>query len=210
MSQQAVQIVIIDDDPEMGTRPLFVKLVQKYEKENIIWKENPKEGISYIKEHLTKRTIVILDYHFGIKQTNGLTIFKDLQKESSLLYVILNTAREINDIPNSELKVFINDHLMALVDKTDGYKATLLQVEKAINYLDNRVDCILEEWIVRHERFKRTTPYLKDDKGESYTLREILSEIRRDTPLGKSMSSNIIRTAITLLQNEMNQTNYKK
>jgi len=203
MSEQGVQIVIIDDDPEMGTRPLFVKLVEKYKKKNVVWKENPKEGINYIKEHLAQRTIIILDYHFGINQTNGLTIFKDLLKESSLLYIILNTAREINDIPNSELKAFINDHLMALVDKTDGYKATLRQVEKAINYLDNRVDCVLEEWIIRHEKFKQKTPYLKDEQGKSYNMREILYEIRADTPFGKSMATNIIRTAITLLQNEI-------
>lgn len=83
-----MQIVIIDDDPEMDTRPLFYELEEKYGKENIIWKERPEDGITHIKKTLTKRTIILLDYDFGTKKANGLTLFKDLQKESALLYII--------------------------------------------------------------------------------------------------------------------------
>ncbi len=210
MSQQPVQIIIIDDDPEMETRPLFIKLIGKYGNKNVIWKENPKDGIKFVKKHLNRRTIIILDYHFGTKRENGLSLFKELTKQSSLLYIILNTAKVLDEIPNTELKIFINDHLMALVDKTDGYPKTLEQVDKAINYLDNRVDCVLEEWIIRHEKFTKETPYLQDERGKSYSLKDILSEIRKDTPFGRSMSSNIIRTAITMLQRDIEKKDNKK
>ncbi len=210
MSQLPVQIIIIDDDLEMESRPLYVKLSEKYGKEHITWKDNPETGISYVKKHLTQRTIIILDYHFGTKGATGLSLFRKLQKESSLLYIILNTAKVVDEIPNSELKIFINDHLMALVDKTDGYNATIDQVEKAINYLDNRVDCILEAWIIRHEKFKKEKPFIKIDNDKSLSMQEVLHEIRKDTPLGKKMTSNIISIAITLLQKDINKIDKKK
>jgi hypothetical protein len=205
MNEKRIQIIIIDDDPEMASRPLYEELVDKYSKENIVWIENPDEGLSYVKEHLTQKTIIILDYDFGSKRANGLALFQDLQKESALLYIILNTAKIIDDIPHSELKSFINNHIMALVDKTDGYKETLNQVEYAIGHLNNRVDCILEEWILRHERFKREAPYLKDADGKVHNLNDILSEIRKDTAFGRKMSSNIISTAISMLQSDIDK-----
>jgi DNA-binding NtrC family response regulator len=199
------QIVIIDDDPEMESRPLYEELVEKYGKENIIWKENADDGLSFIKQNLDKKIIIILDYDFGSKRDNGLKLFQKIQDESILLYIILNTAKSIIDIPNNELKAFINNHLMALVDKTDGYEKTLSEIEKAINYLNNRVDCILEEWILRHEFFTREKPYIKDENGNNVSLNDVLREIRKNTDFGRKMSSNIISTAISLLQKDINK-----
>ena len=203
------QIVIIDDDPEMESRPLYEELVEKYGKESIIWKENSDDGLSFIKKNLDKRTIIILDYDFGSKKDNGLKLFQKIQNESALLYIILNTAKSIDEIPNDELKAFINNHLMALVDKTDGYEKTLLEIEKAINYLNNRVDCILEEWILRHEFFTREKPYIKDEKGNNISLNDVLNEIRKDTEFGRKMSSNIISTTISLLQKDIDKIDKK-
>ncbi len=203
------QIVIIDDDPEMESRPLYEELVEKYGQENIIWKENADEGLYFIKQNLDKRIIIILDYDFGSKRDNGLKLFQKIQDESILLYIILNTAKSIDEIPNDELKAFINNHLMALVDKTDGYEKTLSEIEKAINYLNNRVDCILEEWILRHEFFTREKPYIKDENGNNISLNDVLREIRKNTDFGRKMSSNIISTAISLLQKDINKIDNK-
>ena len=203
------QIIIIDDDPEMESRPLYEELVVKYGKENLVWKENPNEGLTYVEENLTQKTIIILDYDFGSKRANGLQLFQELQKKSALLYIILNTAKIIDDIPHAELKSFINNHIMALVDKTDGYKETLIQVENGIGYLNNRVDCILEEWIIRHDFFTREKPYIKNEKGENISLNDVLNEIRKDTEFGRKMSSNIISTAISLLQKDIDKIEKK-
>lgn len=203
-----VKIIIVDDDPEMETRSLYEELVEKYGKENVTWKENSDEGVLYVGQNLEQRIIIILDYDFGSKKANGLKLFQELQAESSLLYIILNTAKSIDEIPNEELKAFINNHLMALVDKAhDGYMETLNQVEKGINYLNNRVDCILEEWILRHERFKREKPYIKDAKGITYSLNDILVEIRKDTDFGREWSKNIISLAISMIQKDIDKLN---
>ncbi|MEY4903275.1 MAG: hypothetical protein RLZZ292_1090 [Bacteroidota bacterium] len=203
------QIITIDDDLRFKEKPLFEELIDIYGEENIIWKETPQEGLEYIKTNLTKRTIVILDYHFGDKMANGLAWLKPLQDTSSLIYVIVNTSHEVATIPSSELKDCINNHLMALVDKTDGYGKTLSEVEKAIGYLNNRVDCILEEWILRHERFTREKPYIRNEKGENLSLNDVLNEIRKDTDFGRAMSSNIISTAISMLQRDIDKLDKK-
>lgn len=203
MQKYPVQIIIIDDDIEMATRPFFIKLCQTYGKENVIWKNSPKDGLVYVKEHLIRRTIIVLDYDFGGK-ANCVELFQELQKLSSLFYIVVRTAKLIDNIRREDLEVFINNHLMALVYKTDGYPESLKQVEKAINYLNSRVDCILEEWILRHERFKREAPYMNVD-GKEYSLEDILNEIRQDTPFGKQMTSNIISTAITMMQRDIDK-----
>lgn len=203
-----VRIIIVDDDPEMETRPLYEELVEKYGKDNVIWKDNPIEGVSYIRENLTLKTIVVLDYDFGSKTINGSTLVEDLQEETSLIYIIINTAKNIEDLISvTDMKGLVNNHLMALVDKTDGYMETLNQVEKGINHLNNRVDCILEEWILRHERFKREEPYIKDAKGNRYSLNYILAEIRKDTDFGREWSKNIISLAISMIQRDIDKLN---
>lgn len=204
------QILIIDDDSEMNERPLFLKLVQKYGESQVIWKEDPLDGIEYLKDNLHLQTIIILDYDFGSK-SSCIDIFQEIQKQSSLLYIILNTAKNITEINESDLKIFINNHLMAIVDKSDnsGYERTLEVIEKAIGYLNNRIDCILEEWILRHEFFTREKPYLKDENGNLLTMNDVLKNIRQDTPLGRKMSSNIIRTAISLLQKDIDKLDRK-
>jgi hypothetical protein len=202
------QILVIDDDLRFTSKPLFEDLVELYGQENVIWKETPQEGLDYLNEdNLTKRTIVILDYFFGdSNRYNGLDWFRPLQKKSALIYIILNTAHSVDEIPQEQLKECINNHLMAFVDKAgDGWEKTLEAVKKAIGYLNNRVDCILEEWILRHERFTREKPYMRNAKGEPISLNDILSEIRRDTDFGREMSSNIIRTAITLMQRDIDK-----
>ena len=204
------QIVIIDDDLQFITKPLYEELVDIYGQNNIIWKETPEEGLTYLESNLTKRTIVILDYYFGQhNRYNGLDWFQPLQDKSKLLYIILNTSHEIDIIPREQLKYCINNHLMSLVDKTDGYTKTLSEVEKAIGYLNNRVDCILEEWILRHEFFTREKPYMKDSTGKNISLNDVLQEIRQDTDFGREMSSKIISTAISLLQRDIDKIDSK-
>ncbi len=205
MQNRAIQIILIDDDLRFKTKPLYEELVEIYGEEAINWFETPDEGLAHIEDNLTKRTIVILDYHFGDSRPNGLTWLEPIQEKSSLIYVILNTSHEVDTIPTNELKDCINNHLMALVDKTDGYQKTLSEIAKAIKYLNNRVDCILEEWILRHEFFTRGKPYIRDEKGNLISLNEVLSEIRRDTDFGRKMSQNIISSAISSLQEDIDK-----
>jgi hypothetical protein len=209
MQKRPFQIITIDDDLRFKERPLFEELVELYGEENVIWKETPKDGLEYLEKTLTMRSIVILDYHFGEKKANGLNWIKPLQEMSSLLYIIVNTSHELDTISREELKGCINNHLMALVDKTDGYEKTILEVKNAIKQLNNRIDCILEEWILRHEFFTREKPYMKDENGNLISMNDVLNNIRMDTDLGKLMLSNIISTAISLLQKDIDKLDNK-
>ncbi len=203
MGNSDINIVIIDDDLEMESRPLYEELIEKYSAEAIFWKKDAEQGVKFVSDNLDRKTIIILDYDFGSQTVNGLKIFQELQKKSSLLYIILYTAKSINEIPNNELKIFINDHLMAFIDKAEhGYKKALLEIEKAISYLNNRVDSILEEWIIRHKFFTTEEPVMRIKNGELIKLKDILIEIRKDSTFGREMKKNIIGVAISLMQNE--------
>jgi hypothetical protein len=61
----------------------------------------------------------------------------------------------------------------------------------------------LEEWILRHEFYTREKPYIKLQNGKTMSLNELLIAIRHDTPFGREMSNNIISTAITLIQRDI-------
>jgi DNA-binding NtrC family response regulator len=209
MQNRPFQIITIDDDLRFKERPLFEELVELYGEENVIWQETPEEGLVYIKENLPKRTVVILDYDFGTKKANGLTWLKPMQEASSLIYIILYTSHEIDIIERNELKDCVNNHLMALVDKTDGYEKAIEEVQKAFDSMNKRVDCILEEWILRHEFFTREKPYIKDENGSLLSMNDVLNNIRQDTDLGRKMSSNIISTAISLLQKDIDKLDTK-
>jgi DNA-binding NtrC family response regulator len=194
------QIVIIDDDPEFDTRPVFYELADKYGEQNIIWKQDPKDGIDYIKNHLNKRTVVILDYSFKSNQ-NGLAWFQQMQKMSSLLYVILYTNK-FDMIPIGELEDFINNHLMGIVSKVgegNDYPKLLKQVEHGFEYLSRGVDVCLEEWIMSLDEDERAEKNIISRSGRSWSLDDLLQEIRQRTPEGIEAEKNIITLSLDLI-----------
>ena len=195
-----LQIVIIDDDRKMADSPLLLKLHSLYQKENVVWIEDPDEGINYIKAHLKKRTVVILDYNFPFGE-NGFEVFKKLQNESSLLYIVLNTSHSLKSINEEELKGFINNHLMAYVDKTvDGYQKTVEEVAKGFEHLSRGVDCALEEWILNLDEEERTEKnIITRGSGIAWSLEDLLHEIRQRTPKGLNAEKNIIILSLDLI-----------
>ena len=194
------QIVIIDDDTEFDTRPVFHELVKKYDTQNVVWKQDPKEGIEYIKEHLNKRTVVILDYSF--KSTTGLVWFQQMQKVSSLLYIILYTSKQLNTIPQGELEDFINNHLMGIVSKVgegNDYPKLLKQVERGFEHLSRGVDVCLEEWIMSLDEDERAEKNIASRSGQLWSLDDLLQEIRQRTPKGVEAEKNIIILSLDLI-----------
>ncbi len=196
----SAQIIVIDDDIEMDTKPLFRELQKTYKQPNVdvIWYKDPDEGVAYVKAHLTKRTVIVLDYSFKSNK-NGLNWFLELQNKSSLVYIILNTTKRINEIDKDDLKTFINNHLMAIVDKTDGYTKTVAEVAKGFKHLSRGVDAALEEWITELDEDERTAKTIVTRGGESWSLEDLLQEIRARTDEGKEAEHNIITLAIDLI-----------
>ncbi|HNW70037.1 MAG TPA: hypothetical protein PKI01_06520 [Bacteroidales bacterium] len=198
MNNSKVQIVIIDDNRK-ETDPLIVSLKMHFKDAEIILKVKSSEGLDYVLENRNKKTIVLLDYDLGKGELNGTELFRKIREKTSLIYVIIITANNINNIPYDELIEYINNNAFAFVYRTISIAEIKPIIEKAIHALDANVDGALEQWINMHPESVRNSPYIFSRSGKSYTLDQILEEIRHQTDFGKEMEKDILLLAIDML-----------
>jgi len=198
MNTSKVQIVIIDDNRK-DTDPLIVSLKMHFKDADIILKKKSSDGLDYILENLNKKTIVLLDYDLGKGELNGTELFRKIREKTSLIYVIIITANNINNIPYDELIEYINNNAFAFVYRTISIAELKPIIEKAIHSLDAKVDSALEQWIYLHTDSEKVAPYLHSREGKTYTLNQILEEIRLQTNFGKEMEKDILLLAIDML-----------
>lgn len=206
MGDSKLNIIVIDDNIKK-TNPLLIQLKLNFENANIVLKDNSKEGLEYILDNLNSKMIVLLDYDLGAGEPNGTEIFLKIREKTALLYVIIITAKLIDDIPNKELVTYINKDALAVIDKTTSLKDKIKLVEDAAHTLDVRVDCVLEQWISNHSEDEQNEPYLTTTTGETHTLKDILREIRQQSAIGQKMERNIMMLAVDLLTRGKKQIN---
>lgn len=198
--------IILIDDLMKATDPLVVQLKLTFKDANIILKDNAKDGLEYIINNINSKMIVLLDYDLGAGRT-GTEVLKKLRKKTALLYVIIITAKLIDDIPNKELVTYINENAFAFVDKTVSIQDRINIIKNATHTLDVRVDCVLEQWINRHTEEEQNEPYLTTISGKIYTLKSLLEEIRQQTEFGKTIERKILMLAVDLLTRGKEQIN---
>jgi hypothetical protein len=192
------EIVIIDDSFDMFD-PLVIELTEHFPEANINVINNPIEGLNFVLANLSKKIIVLLDYNFKTGEPKGHDILLKLREKTSLVYVIIMTAKQFSTIPHEELVDFVNNDALAVVQNTVATAYILDIVSKAIHQLNARVDCVLEQWILNHTEEEQNEPYLTTTSGDKYTLTNILKEIRQQTAFGMKMERNIMLLAIDLL-----------
>jgi len=197
MENSSLKIIVIDDRFK-ETEALLVHLRLNFKDAQIVLKNSAKDGLNYILDNLDSKMIVLLDYELGAGET-ATQILSKIREKTSLLYVIIITAKLIIEIPNNELAIYINKDALAIIDKTVSLSERIDCVKKAIHSLDMRVDSILEQWVLKHSKYEQEEPYLTTISGKTYTLKEILTEIRQGTDLGKSLERKILLLAIDLL-----------
>jgi len=198
MEDSKLKIIVIDDNIKK-TDPLLVHLGLNFKEAKIILKDNAKEGLDFILANLNSKMIILLDYDLGAGEPNGTEIFLKIREKTALLYVIIITAKLIDDIPNKELVTYINKDALAVIDKTTSLQDKIKLVRDSIHALDVRVDCVLEQWILNHSEDELNEPYLTTSSGETLTLKDVLNEIRQQTDLGRKMERNIMMLAVDLL-----------
>ncbi len=192
------EIVIIDDSFDMFD-PLVIELREHFSGANVTVINNPDEGLKFVLANLSKKIIVLLDYNFKTGQPKGHDILLKIREATSLVYVIIMTAKQFSTIPHSELVDFVNNDALAVVQNTVDTAEILKLVSKAAQQLSVRVDCILEQWISNHSEDELNEPYLTTTTGETYTLKDILKEIRQQSAFGQKMERNIMMLAVDLL-----------
>ncbi len=201
---EPIKILIIHDTMTI-LDPLVFTLQESYGKENVILENLSNKGIEYINNNITSKLIVLLDFDLGMGQPNAPVVFKKIREKTSLVYVIIYTAKLLTEIPQEDLKFFINNDALALLQSTADMEEVLAVVDSAKYQLDTRVDCILEQWISKRSQEDLEKPYLTSKSGKIYTLQDLMIEIRKQTELGQKMEKSILQLAIDLLTSNERQ-----
>lgn len=195
---EPVQILIIHDDIS-DNDPLIITLKEKYGDENVKLEKKSSEGLTYIHNHLTSKLVVLLDFDLGQGEPHAPEVIEKIREETSLIYVIIITAKQFSSIPHEALIKFINNEALGIIQNTADTKEVVGLVNKAAHELDSRVDCVLEQWIAKRPKEEREKPYLTTRSGEIYNLDDLIVEIRKETELGKRMEKGILQLAIEQL-----------
>lgn len=206
MKYSIPKIVVIHDDLTESD-PLLVTLRDEFKDENVVLYKKSKEGLEYIIENISKKTIVILDLNFKAGEPSGVDVFEEIRKRTSLIYVIIMTASNLNNIDNKDLVKFINNDALAFFYSTADTKAIVELVKKSIYQMEVRVDSVIEEWIVKKPESERTQPFIQTQHGKTYTLNDILNGIREQSEIGKELEKNILKLAIDLLMRKKENLN---
>lgn len=195
-------IVIHDDLTERD--PLLAELRIKYGAESTLLIKKSQDGLDYVLGNLDQKMVVVLDLNFKAGEPSGVEVFQDIRKKTSLIHVLIWTASALEDINKTDLKSMINNDAMGLLSSTDDLATILSMVDAAAHSLEVRVATALEDWILSQPELDREKPYITAKDGRSYSLNQILQEIRLQSPFGMETEKNILLLAIDLLTTKAN------
>lgn len=198
---EPVKILVIHDDM-MNNDPLLFTLREKFGDNNVILEKKSSRGLEFIYKNLSTKLIVLLDFDLGAGEPHAPEVFEKIREKTSLIYVIIYTAKQFSSIPNKDLISFINNEALGIIQSTADISVVVKMIEKAGHQLDTRVDCILEQWISKHSADERTKPYLTTKSDKVYTLNDLIVEIRQETELGQQLEQSILQLAIELLTSQ--------
>ncbi|WPQ63410.1 hypothetical protein SIO70_00850 [Chitinophaga sancti] len=193
------KIVVIHDGLISNEDPLLVVLRGKFGIDNVLYFKKSDDGLDYVLNNLHQPIVVILDMNFSRNEKSGIEVFQEIREKSALVYIILITANEISKINNDDLISLINNDAFAVESVSAGYTKIVSLVESAAHKLDTRVDSALENWIVLHPESEKNKPYIMTRDGQSYSLNQLLTEIRKQTLLGMEIEKDILMLVIDML-----------
>ncbi|GHB83097.1 hypothetical protein [Persicitalea jodogahamensis] len=195
---KSIKIVVIHDNMKV-TDPLLFSLRERFGTDNVILKEVSSEGLEYIFDNLTGKQIVLLDYDLGADQPHAPEIIREIRDRTSLIQIIIFTAKQFSSIPYEYLIEFINNETFGIIQSTADIVDVLSLVDRAAHQLETRVDCVLEEWISKRTDSEKRKPYITTKAGAVYTLSDLIVEIRKETKLGQQVEKSILQLATELL-----------
>lgn len=189
-----VTFVVIDDNISIKEHSLLDTLEDRGF--NVLFFLKPEEGVNFITNHLELNIIVLLDIQFSATdKENGHSILKKINTKSELIPVILWSGIDEREETFSD---FINNKAFGFISKDANIQESLVSIEKALNFLKTNLDNTIEDWIIQKKEDKDKPIFITSD-GQSYSLNEILHEIRIQSEIGKSFSRRLNELTIDLL-----------
>lgn len=188
MGEEKFNIIIVDDT--MGEKdPFVVNLKLDYSNIAIIsFFDNVDRAMSFIYSHMSERIIIFMDCKFG-SVWQGIDAVLELRKKTALIYVIMMSANPANQLSQKDIAALINADNIFFIKNTDTDGAHNI-IEKIRGLWKSQFDCILEAWLLRHPEDANKIVYSVAG-GKSYTWKDILTELRLRTQVGKSIEQMV-------------------
>lgn len=189
MEEKKFHIIVVDDT--MGEKdPFIVELKLDYQKiANVSYFSKVDDAMTFVDEHMSERIIIIMDCRFG-SVWQGVDAIMKLREKTSLVYVIMISANNVNQLSSKDIMSLINTENLFFIKNTDiaGAKKKINEIRTLWNV---RFDCVLEQWLIRHPEDNNKEAFSEVSTGKTYTWEDILVELRKQTPVGKSFEQKL-------------------
>ena len=194
MDKSGTKIFIVDDELK-SNHPLIVKLGQFFSEVRLFKKSS--DAMAQVAECLGSRIIMILDLRLSGGET-GQASLAALRELSYQIPVIVWTAV---DEKSEEFFDLINLKTYAIRDKAESIENMVKLVQEADGDINYALSNALERWIMaqpgdHNEIFAVAT------NGESYSLNDMLNEVRKDTAKGREFTQDLVNLTIELMEKE--------
>lgn len=187
MDDNKFHIIIVDDT--MGKMdPFVINMKINYAADAVIsYFDNVEDAMTFVDNHMAERMIIFMDCKFG-SIWQGIDAVIDIRKKTALIYVVMMSANLMSQLKSDDLIKLINTENIFFIKNTDEDGAKE-KIEKIRSIWKSRFDCILERWLIRHPEIADKEAYSTVEK--KYTWKDILSELRMQTPAGKAMEQMV-------------------
>jgi len=187
MDDNKFHIIIVDDT--MGKMdPFVINMKINYAADAVIsYFDNVEDAMTFVDNHMAERMIIFMDCKFG-SIWQGIDAVIDIRKKTALIYVVMMSANPMSQLKSDDLIKLINTENIFFIKNTDEDGAKE-KIEKIRSIWKSRFDCILERWLIRHPEIADKEAYSTVEK--KYTWKDILSELRMQTPAGKAMEQMV-------------------
>ena len=194
MGKSETKIYIVDDELT-DIHPICVKLKELFRDVELF--NHASDAIVSIKNLLGSKMVLLLD----LKLSGGESGYKTLADLRELSYQIPVVIWTGLDERTSEFFSLINFKTYAIREKTASIADMVELVQQANEDITYSLSNALERWIMAQ-------PGNHDDifsvsiGGKSYSLNQILDDVRKDTLKGKECTQDLVNLTIELMEKE--------
>ena len=196
------KVVFIDDNLRKGLKEPFVRSITKLRPQidaSVFF--NPADGLQYIWDNLNSRMIVFIDYRFDGYDLQGINLLKKIREKTSLLYIVMMSANNLNQITDIDLIEMINQDYIWFLDRNNSSVQDACDlIDKISAQWDSRFDCVLEQWLIRH--LEDVDKVVFSHSKNFYTWGQLLQEVRMQTLVGRDFERVMNQYCIAKFKSE--------
>ncbi|MDR1388956.1 MAG: response regulator [Treponema sp.] len=202
-----INLVVIDDDATLRRDPFFlVEIKECFSDIDVVFFEDSGNAISFIIEKMavSEKTVILLDLGFPGNSLQGTGILKIIREKSLIIPVIIYTASNDDLIIAQEL---INLKTTAFIRKSFSTADKLKILKNVVDFLDIDIAGAIEEWIKSNSEERRNIQFITTSDGKTFTLNDLLNDIRKETLTGKRFANNLLKLTVDLISRNREKLN---